>query len=235
MALTDVANSLELKNAIEELAANDRAFVEHYRHLVSLLKDCYLPSFGNWAGQTGGASKILAPELLPHAVRVAEGRAAGCVLSLDSKGWATFAAHLIALDALLRNGDPLKASRRLADAAAADNDSFHYSMFQREKRDAEAKGEPLPTLQDVPRQDLKDEVGNLKDVAYFEAHLDAARETVAKMIDVLDDCVGNLKKPHEVRELKDTLVFPPHYTPKAERKEAERKNRAKEAEDDWLA
>tara|TARA_Y100000748_G_scaffold240810_1_gene204992 strand:+ start:59 stop:823 length:765 start_codon:yes stop_codon:yes gene_type:complete len=251
MHLTAIADALELKNTVEVLAATDREFVEHCFYLTNRLRDCLLPAVANWEGDTGGAAKMRAASLLPAAVRAAEGKAAGWIPSLNSKGWVAFAAHLIALGALLRHGDPLCASRRLAEKAAEANDAFHHGAWQRAKRAAESEGEgqgegegegegqgqarDLPKLADVPRKDLHNEARLRQYLAYWETHLEAARETVEEMLDVLGGCVDSLEKPRKLREHKDRLFFQPGYLTEAARRDMERDLRAADAEDDWLA
>lgn len=235
MDLAAIADGLELKATVEALVATDREYVEHVYYLVNRIRDCNPPPVANWEGDTGGAAKLRAALLLPAAVRVAEGKAAGWVPTLNSKGWVAFAAHLIALDALLRHGDPLRASRRLAERAGEDNDALHHGKWQRAKRDAEADGKEAPELKDVPRKDLKNEARLQRNVEYFETHLEATGETVGEMLQVLDRCVDDLAKPREVRQLKNRLVFQPRYITEADRRDVDRRLRAAEAEDDWLA
>ena len=221
----------EVDNVAGSRLYDDKIFLRVVFHVLNLISDCKAPSVAGWAGDRGHAIKLREAYSMESSVaKVVNG--SSWRISLTSSGWKEFVAHLCALYALLRHGNPERAARRLAEAACDENDQFHRGMWEREKQSARANNRPEPKLDEVFRKDVAAQAEYDKIVSFFEDRAKHIEETVGEMLMAVRQSMSTETKPNEVVALKETLPVEPGHETETTRKLLARHMRAKAADDD---
>ena len=228
MDLRDLVASPELVAAVDKEVGNQAVLVKSVFYCINKIGDNNGPSRSGFAAT---AAKLRKMDLVAKAVDVVEGK--GRVRSLQGQGWGPYVAHVLALAGLLEHGNPLRASRQVADEAAAKNDELRHGLWSRAKIAARAEGAPEPKLQDIELKDISNCAKLTKHAGYFEDHLESTKDVVHELLKMLSDSIDKEEAPR-VAELKSKLRFEPGYLTQAVRDEMQRGLRAAEADDDWL-
>lgn len=229
MNLNHLVFSPELVAAVEKEAGNDGSLVKSVFYCINKIKDTTGPSKSGFAAT---AAKLRQMNLVAKAIDVIDGK--GRVRSLQGQGWGPFVSHLVALAGLLEHGNPLRASRRVADEAAAKNDVLRHGLWARAKLNARTEGKEEPKLDDVVLKDIANFALLKKHETYFEDNVETAKEVVNELLTMIAEGINEDESPR-VSELKLKLRFEPGYLTEKVRNEMQRGLRAAEAEDDWLA
>lgn len=209
-------------------------FLKIFFHTLNIVADCKPPTVAGWSGDRGQALKLREASNISNVIaNIVKGDT--WRTSLTSKGWKEFTAHLCALHAMLKYGEPKDKALHLAVKAKFQNDQLQKGVWQREQMSAVCVGGNIPKLEDVPRRDVAGQVKYDRYVAFFEKHDEPLKETLGHMLLALRQAMSTDCKPNDVVALKGTLPVEPGYQTEKERMEEAREIRAKEAEsdDEW--
>ena len=135
-------------------------------------------------------------------------------------GWKEIVACILAALYMQKDDIHIRAADRIRMSKKSYNDALRKAMWERDFR----KGEHEPHLEDMPRRDVCDE----SRWQLIHAWLNENCQQVYSML--LEECID--RGPHRALALLKQLDIPPGFKSSAEQKEAERLQRAMDAEKD---
>lgn len=198
--------------------------VNHSLQILKWLIDA-TPSLVGW--KSNGAAKLasLDDSFDITVVQMVDGKFWKKQLS----GWKEVGAALVALFALINNGEITNFASYIVDRCKHENDDLHKRMHQRELRYL-ADGEDPPTLESVERRDVSAEAKWRATHAFLkDSNL---KDETNQAICALQQAVHSGDPPRAVLEMLKKLPKPPGYTTLEERQEEERLMRARALAED---
>ena len=206
--------------------------------LCNWLANSKLPSRSNWTGQRGNARKLKDDDFHGVILSTAEGMMIGTYWRKELSGWREFVACMIALRHMFKHAPLNCMVRDILSACKEEKRKMYDSLLKREVElwSAQKDAGPMPTLELIMRRKSLD-YGEAKWDSICEYILDASElngpnKIVLQALAALKICVDTEESPSQVLDVLKFMKTPPGYMSREAIKEAERLQRAKDAEDD---
>ena len=231
MSLLQLLRPFELDDAFDSRLSspcaheNDKAHVNGVLQLHFWLADCKPPATSSWLTFVNRLKMTSEKGELSSLAQFTRRMVAGDFWRKQLTSWQEIVACLLAALHLCTDDKHLCAARRVLKEKEAENDRMRYAMWKRDFRE----GEHEPLLEDMPRRDVCDEARWELIYDWLEA---GYTSSMWMLLDTLNGCVVNESAPGDALAQLKQLGIPPGFKSSAEQKEAERLQRAMDAEKD---
>jgi hypothetical protein len=234
----ELEEALDARLFFPDAHDNDKTHVNGLLKLHFWLADCKPPTAGSWL--TFVNQLVTADDAGESLFKLTKRMVGGDFWRKQLTGWKELVACLLATLYLCKDNRHLCAAERILKAKKEENDRMRYAMWKRDFR----KGEHEPLLENIPRKDICDESrwqlihAWLDENCQHRDRVDGIATSVLggytsplwELLDTLEGCFEYGRAPGNALFQLKLLGIPPGFKSSAEQKEAERLQRAMDAE-----